>query len=301
MTPRMIVLLVTVFLPLPPAQAAMTEEMIDLPTCTLHVRTFKGSTDANGPRFIMMDGVPLSGAIFKHLGEKLSVRMNASSTFIDFPGVAGSTLKGEKYQWAPLRTCLRSYLETQPPHVFVLADLAAPVVIPLLPALPNIQGLVAMNTVIKPSQVHPPFPLNILRCCPRMGVALGSITPRFIYEQRIRNLGLGRPQAVEAQELHALYAELRQNHGLRRLAGLMSAIELNEATDQLIRDGLATPISQLFLWGEADPVLGAEYKHLPPLSAHQQLILFPQARHFLMMDYAEEITEAVASWHAGLH
>jgi len=298
MIPRLLALL-SIFLSLiPHAQAGMTEEMIDLPTCTLHVRIIKGSAEASSPRFLMMDGVPLSGAIFEHLGNRLSARLGATSTLIDFPGIGNSALKGKNYGWNPLRECLRSYLATQPPHVFVLGDLATPVMAPLVPEFPKIQGLVVLNSVIKPSQVHPPFPMSFLRCCPLLGVAAGSITPRFIYENRIRYIGLGRPESVSPEEIHALYAEMRQNHGLSRLARLMNDIELNEETDRAILGGLATPIPQLFLWGEADPVLGFEYKNLPPYSANQQFFAFPQARHFLMIDFSEELSEAIANWHA---
>jgi pimeloyl-ACP methyl ester carboxylesterase len=78
----------------------------------------------------------------------------------------------------------------------------------------------------------------------------------------------------------------------------MNDIELDQAADRQIRDGLSTQIPQLYLWGEADPVLGAEHKSLQPLAAHQRLILFPQARHFLMLDFADEAAEAIADWNA---
>lgn len=281
----------------PQAQAGMTEEVVDLPTCSLHLRVIEGSAQAAGARFIMMDGVPLSGAVFKNLGERLAVRLDATSTLIDFPGVGGSILNGENYGWTPLRECLRAYLATQPANILVVGDLAMPVMAPLVHEFPKIQGLVIFNSVIKPSELHPPFPMSFMRCCPRLAVAVGSITPGVFFEKRIRDVGLGRPDRVSPEEIHALYVEMRKNHGLRRLARLMNDIELNEETDRLILDGLATPIPQLYLWGEADPVLGSEYKKLPAFTAHQRLIVIPQARHFLMIDYAEEVTDAIASWH----
>ncbi|MBI5782495.1 MAG: alpha/beta hydrolase [Gammaproteobacteria bacterium] len=282
----------------PEALAGLMEQMVDLPTCTLHLRVIKESAKAAGPRFIMMDGVPLSGAVFQHLAERLSERLNATSTLIDFPGVGSSTLKGQNYGWSPLRECLRSYLAIQPPFILVLGDLGLPVVAPLFPELPNLRGAVIFNSVVKPSELHPPFPLNFLRSSPRLAVAVGSITPRFIFEKRIRDLGLGRPETVSREEIGALCAEMRQNHGFRRLARVMNDIELNEETDRAILSGLATTIPQLFIWGEADPVLGFEYKKLPPLSDHQRLIVFPQARHFLMIDFAEEVTDVIAKWYA---
>jgi pimeloyl-ACP methyl ester carboxylesterase len=282
------------------ALAEMTVKDVDLPTCTLHTRTIQGPANPYGPHFLMMSGVPLSGAVFRQLGERLATRLSATSTFIDFPGVGGSALKGVPYGLPALRTCLRDYLGTQPAHVFVVGDLGMPVVAPLLPATPNIRALAVLNSVIKPSQVNPPFPMNIMRCCPRLAIAIGSITPRAVYEMRIRDIGLGRPDDVDPEEIHALYREMRHHNGLHRLARLMNDIELDEDGDQAILDGLATPIPQLFLWGEADPALGSEYKNLPALAANQQLIVFPQGKHYLMLDHADELTEAIVHWIAGL-
>lgn len=282
----------------PHAQALQTEERIDLPTCTLQLRVIKGSAEAAGPRFIMMDGVPLSGAVFNRLGERLAARLDATSTLIDFPGVGRSTLKGTHYGWNPLRQCLRTYLATQPPHLFILGDMAMPVIAPLLNVSPQIRKLVVLNSVIKPSQLHPAFPLNFLRCCPQLAATIGGIVPDALLENRVRAIGLGHPEQSDPEAVHALTVEMRQNNGLRRLARLMNDIELNEETDRLIRDGLATPIPQLYLWGEADPVLGNEYTVLQPLAAHQRLIVFPQARHFLMIDFADEVVDAIANWHA---
>lgn len=282
----------------PHTQAGQTEEQVDLPTCTLQTRIIQKPTGSAGPHFIMMDGVPLSGAVFQPLAERLAKRLGATSTLIDFPGVGRSRLKGEHHGWVPLRECLRAYLATQPPHTFVLADLAMPVVAPLLKESPQIRKLVVMNSVLMPSQLHPPFPLNFLRCCPRLATAVGGIMPDALFENRIKAIGLGRPEKSSPAEIQALTVEMRQNNGLQQLAKLMNHIELNHEADRSIRDGLVTPIPQLYLWGAADPALGADYKSLHPLAAHQRLIVFPQARHFLMIDFADETADAIATWHA---
>lgn len=295
-----LILLATLLGLTPQAQAGQTDQQVDLPSCTLHTRTIQGPADASGPRFLMMSGVPLSGAVFKPLGEQLSARLAATSTFIDFPGIGGSALKSERYGLQALRTCLREYLATQPANLFVLGDLAMPVVAPLLAETPQIQGLVVLNSVIKPSQVQPPFPLNSMRCCPSLAPAIGLLTPRAVYEMRIRDIGLGRPDSVDPEVIHALYREMRHNHGLQRLARLMNDIELDQDGDQAVLNGLATPIPQLFLWGAADPALGSEYRNLPELDANQQLIVFPQGKHYLMLDHADELTDAIARWHASL-
>lgn len=295
MNTRMISLFATLLTLTFNVAARQISEQIDLPSCQLMTRTINAGAD--GPRFIMMEGVPLSGAVFEKLGNQLTDHLNASSTLIDFPGVGGSSLKGQNYNWGPLRNCLREFLAKQPAHVFVLGDLAMPVIAPLLQETPQIRGLVSFNSVIKASELHPPFPMNFLRCCPRLAVAVSSVTPAAFFKHRIRTIGLSRPDSVSEAEMNSLYVEMRQNRGMNRLARLMRDIALDEETDQLIAKGLATPLPQLFLWGEADPALGLEYRKLPQLTNNQRLIVFPQARHFLMMDHAVETAKAILEWH----
>ena len=297
MIARIIALVVSVLVFAPEADAALTETNVDLPTCTVHVRVIRGSDSAAGPRFIMMDGVPLPSATYIRLAEQLSQRLDTTNLLIDFPGVGGTTLKGDNYGWGPIRECLRAYLATQPPHILVLSDLALPAAAPLIREIPAVQGLVIPNAVIRTSEVKPPFPLNFLRCCGRLAVAVGTLTPRPFYERRIRTVGIGRPEAVSRDEIRALYKEMRRDRGLSRLARVMGDVALDEETDRAILGGLAAPIPQLFVWGEADPVLGSEYKKLPPLSDNQRLIVLPEARHYLMIDSANEVSDAIVNWY----
>lgn len=189
--------------------ARQTEEVIDLPNCQLKVRTIHAQ--AKGPRFIMMEGVPLSGAVFERLANQLADRLDATSSLIDFPGVAGSHLKEATYDWGPLRACLKSYLDTQASHVFVLGDLAMPVIAPLLRETPGIQELVSFNSVIKPSEVSPPFPINFLRCCPYLAVAVSAIMPAAFFKSRLRTVGLDRQASVLPEEMDLRYTEMVAN------------------------------------------------------------------------------------------
>lgn len=300
MTAARLTLLVALLGLVPHAHAGLTEERAELPTCTLQLRVVKGPAASSGPHFVMMDGVPLSGAVLVPLAERLAARLGATSTLIDFPGVGRSALRGDAPGWAPLRECLRAYLATQPPHTFVLADLAMPVIAPLLGTTPQIRRLVVMNSVLTPSRLRPPFPLSFLRCCPRLAPAVGAVMPDALFDNRIAAVGLGRPETISAEQIRALTIEMRQNDGLKRLATLLSGIELDLESDRQVRAGLATPIPQLYLWGEADPALGAEHKTLQPLAPHQRLVLIPEARHYLMMDFADESAAAIVAWHVNV-
>lgn len=278
------------------AQAELVEQDIDLPTCHLHLHRIDANIDASRPLFVMMEGVPLSAMIYRKLALALADRLDAQSILIDFPGIGKSFLKGEQYGWPVQRECIRSYLSKLPPHVVVVSDLALPVVAPLaLEPLP-IRGMVISNSVIKASVTKPPFPMSFFRCCPQSALFFSAITPGFILENRIQHLGIGRPELVDADEINKLNMEMRTN-GFSGLAKIMTDIALDEATDAEILAGLSAATPQLFLWGESDPVLGNQYQYLPTLNDHQQLILYPEARHFPMLDHYQEMAADIEQWH----
>jgi len=281
----------------PVLQAEMIEKDIDLPNCILHVHMTNHEVTEEKPLFVMMEGVPLSGKIYYKLANELVDKMNAQSILIDFPGVGSSEIKNEDYSWDKQRECLRSYLVTLPAHILVVSDLALPVAAPLTLEPLDINGLIVANSVVKPSETKPPFPMSFFRCCPGMALAVSAITPRFILETRINSLGIGRPESVDKEEIRELYNEMKRN-GFKRLALIMTAIDLDEKTDQEIIDGLAAPLPQLFLWGGADPVLGKQHEKLQPLSKNQKLIIYEEARHFPMLDYYGEMANDISEWYS---
>jgi len=279
------------------AHAELNRTQHALASCTLQVRVVGQPEVQAGPRFVMINGVPLSSAIYRKVAQRLQERLAATSYLIDLPGTGGSTLNGKDYSWPALRACIHSQLKELPPHLLVMDDIAPLSALPFPQAYANTEGLVILNAVTRPSEVHPPFPLSFLRCCPDLAVAVGSVTPRAIFLARIRGLGIARSEAVSTKELNSLYAEMMADGGLRHLANLMSGFALDEEADRAFNNGLQTPVPQLFIWGTADPVLGQAYKHLLPLSDNQQLVTYPDAKHFLMLDYPDEIADAISEWY----
>lgn len=268
-----------------------------LNNCTLQVRVIGKPETPASPVFVMLNGVPFSSAIYQKLADELQERISAVSFLIDLPGTGGSSLNDQNYTRHAIRECVQSYISTLQPHTLILDDLAILVAFPLLePAQLYTNSLVILNAPIKPSGVSLPFPMNLLSCCPTLGVGMGSITPQWFFHDRIKEIGISRQALVSDTDLQYLYEELHSTGGLSRLANLLSELKRNEASDLNITKGLATPIPQLFIWGEADPTLGNEYKNLLPLTDNQRLIIYPDAKHFLMLDYYKEIANSIVDW-----
>lgn len=269
-----------------------------LQNCTLKVRTIGSSNKAHTPQFVMMNGVPFSSAIYTKLADKLDKKLLATSYLIDLPGTGGSHLYRGEYSRQAIRQCVQDYLTTLPSHILIIDDLALLAAFPLLIDKPtNTKGIIILNAPLKPSTTNLPFPMNFLSCCPSLAVFTELLTPRFFFIDQIRGMGIDRQKVVSEYELNAFYNELHQEDGMNNLARLLSEIERDKTSDLNIIEGLKTTIPQLFIWGTADPSLGQEHKHLYPLAKNQEIIIFNKAKHFLMLDYYNEISDVIVKWH----
>jgi pimeloyl-ACP methyl ester carboxylesterase len=76
----------------------------------------------------------------------------------------------------------------------------------------------------------------------------------------------------------------------------MQGFELSEESDRIIGSALNANTPFLFVWGERDPVLGGEIAKVNSLQPNQQLALLPQAKHFLMIDFPDEIAGTIVDW-----
>ena len=121
--------------------------------------------------------------------------------------------------------------------------------------------------------------------------------PFFMYEYKFREMGISHNERVSDERIESVYAELRYNYGMGRLVEVMNGFELTPDTDQGIMKGIAHDIPQLFIWGGQDPALGLEQSKLPPLTINQQMVLIPQARHLFMLDFEDEVADAIVAWY----
>lgn len=278
---------------------AYPAETQDVPAgnCQVHARRIGNADHSTGPLFIAVNGVPTTALIYQDLGEALTKRLDANVLMVDLPGTGGSRLRSGDYSWTTQRACLRAYLAQQPEFTLVVHDVAGPILLPLLGELPQLRRVVVFNTVLKPSEFSPPFPLNCLRSCLFLSKPLAYAAPFWFYEYRVRGLGIARDERVDRAAIRAVFDELRQDSGMGRLVEVMQGFELTQESDTAIGRGLRRDIPQLFIWGRSDPALGHELDHLPPGPPQRQVQILEQAKHYLMLDFADESAAIIADWH----
>ncbi len=281
---------------------AHTAETREIPAgdCRVYTRRISNPEHAQGPLFIAVNGVPTTSLIYQDLGEALAKRLNAEVLMVDLPGTGGSRLHSGNYNWSTQRECLRAYLAQQPDFTLIVHDVAGPILLPLLDELPKIRRVVAFNTVLKPSAFSPPFPLNCLRSCLFLSKPLAYAAPFWFYEYRVRDLGIAHDEHVDSATIRAVFDEVRQDGGMGRLVDVMKGFELTQESDATIGKGLAHDIPQLFIWGRSDPALGHELDHLPPGGPQRRVQILEQAKHYLMLDFAEESSVIITDWYQNL-
>lgn len=236
-----------------------------------------------------------------HIGRATPRRGNSicfhwRAVVVDLPGMGHSRLHGMPYTWSSQRACLVAYLQSQPPFVLVVHDIAGPVALPLLSQLPQLRGVIVHNTPFDTGNLHPPFPLNWIRNAGRLGKPLAYTMNFPFYQMRVRQMGIARDDQVPKAFLRNVYEEITADGGKGRVAEVAQGFELGAATDQAIRNGFAVNVPQLFIWGEADPALGKEIDKLPPRRSNRRLERLSEAKHFLTLDFDEEITNLIEAW-----
>ena len=280
----------------PLAAGEFSSRQIDFDSCSVYERTAVTHSGNQALRLVFIGGVGGPGRIFEPLATQLAERLAATAVVVDLPGMGRSRLHDRPYTWSNQRACLDAYLQSQPPFVLVVHDIAGPIALPLLPQLKQLRGVIVLNTVFDTEHLHPPFPLNWIRNAGPLGKPLAYTMNFPFYEMRVRQLGIARDEQVPEAFLRSVYEEIIADGGKGRLAEVMQGFEPGTETDKAIRDGLAVDVPQLFIWGEADPTLGKELDMLSPGRGNQRLQRFPEARHFFMMDHAGEITVAIEAW-----
>ena len=263
-------------------------ELIELPNCTLSVTEISG--DPSYLPLLMVNGIPTSSLIFTPLIAELGKR-NLPNPIIrlDLPGTGNSRMHRPDYTWTTQRECLRAFLKYTGPVIPVIHDVAGPIMLPLLKSS-DIPAFVLFDTIVKPSAFTPRFPMSLAQIKGFGPTAVDAI-PFAVFAMMYGAEGFGRPEKVCADLLMGLYRSMRGDQVFRN----MSAFELDAGTDRLILAGLNENLPHLVLWGQRDKMIGAQFSYLP--NAYRRAArVFPEGKHFLMIDFAAEVAEELTSW-----
>lgn len=247
-------------------------------------------------QIVMVNGVPVTAMIYDSLARYLIEKLPVKVILIDLVGTGGSYLKDRHYSWTAQRTAMEKHFKTLGKFTLLVHDAAGPVLLPLLSTLSNIEKVIILNTVIKPSKLKPPFPLNVMQKTAIIR-PFAPLTPAWYYRQSIRKYGIDRKKSVSNRFLNDLFKATRKKHGMTRLARVMKGFELTEESDKIIEEGIKVERPTLVVWAEKDPVLGSMFEYLEPiLNCNSTTVRFPKAKHFFMLDYAEELSSEIIKW-----
>lgn len=280
------------------AGTSLSQEVVDSafshPSCFVQTLIY-GPSDADR-ELVLFNGVPVTGLIFEALARELTQsRSDLRIIAADLPGTGGSRLTDTSYSWSTQRTCVDLFLSGRRGYYLMVHDAAGPVILPLLPKLEGLEGIIILNTVLKPTVLEPPFPLNFMHSS-RLAGPLARLTPFFYYNSRMRSLGIVRNEHISDEFMRSLFEDTKRNNGMARLTDVMRGFELSQRSDSLIARGLSDPRPQLVIWADEDPVLGDQLLYLEPGHPNRIVHHLPEAKHFFMLDHAEETAGRILEW-----
>ncbi len=261
-------------------------------TCKLHVRK-SGNSSTLSP-LVMINGVPTTSLIYQNLIDELHLLTNREIIAVDLPGTGKS--RNKRYSWTDSEQCLQAYLKSfDKDFVLLIHDISGPVTLPLLKDKTlNISGVVILNTILKPDAFSPVFPMSLVRT-PVVGAVAAPLLPFFYFSKEFRSKGIDRNDMISREELKSLYKDFSRGCGKFRFHRVMRGFELDALRTERVKDGLATKLPKLVVWGLSDPSLGSQFLHVN-LIQNAQVKTYKNAKHFLMLDYASEIAYDVHSW-----
>jgi pimeloyl-ACP methyl ester carboxylesterase len=249
--------------------------------------------DPERPTVVLLHGVPVTSSVNEPLARELRARIANTVALVDLPGLGCSTVAGEVF-WSTQRSVLGAWLREQGPVILVVHDIAGPIALPLLSdERIDTRGVVLLNTILEPSSFQPVVTMRLLGT-PVLGFLLACGTPRWLYLRRMHALGIARPERVEAELLERLFTETFGRGGWRALHAALRGFELEPTTDRALAIGLAQrDIPCVAVWADNDPSLGDQRRHLASLAPDCPVHVLPGARHFLMLDHATEVVDAI--------
>ncbi len=268
---------------------------LEFESCRLNVREFVHE-GAQGLPIILFNGIPATGGIYRELVQNLAIRIPNPLMVVDLPQTGRSQLTHlrdiSETSWTRQRACVNEFLRIQPAHLLLVHDIAGPVVIPLLNGAIKTRGLIILNTILKPSAFEPVLEMKLIA----KSKWLAEHMPEWMFLNSLKRLGFDSDRIVPRQRLQELFKEVSFDDGLLKLHFILRGFDLSEPSDALIERGLQHPIPQLVIWGLADPSLGQQLSFLPAPHGPREVVGFSNARHFLMVDYAEETSEKIHEW-----
>jgi len=274
------------------ANSIFTEKLLEFGSCQLHIRK-SGNPSSLAP-LVMINGVPTTSLIYQNLTQELAELTLREIIAVDLPGTGKS--RNKTYTWTQSEQCLQSYLKSLDKDFLLLVhDIAGPVILPLLTDKSlKIAGVVILNTILKPDAFQPVFPMSLVRT-PVVGAVAAPLLPFFYFSKEFRSKGIARNDDISREDLKELYKDFSKGCGKFRFHRVMRGFELDSLRTRRVKDGLATHTPKLVIWGLSDPSLGSQYSHVA-LVKNAQVKTYKEAKHFLMLDYANEIAHDIHAW-----
>ncbi len=257
----------------------------------------------DGAPVVLMHGVPVSSFVYRRVIPLLA-QQGLRGVAFDLPGLGLADRPADfDYSWSGLARWTGEAidaLDLERCHL-VVHDFGGPIGFEWAVRNPDrVLSLTVLDTVMGIASFRPVWTMAPMRVRGLGAIWLRSLS-RFLFTQLYYLQGIANKAAVPRHEVHAHYDLLRRGDRGASLLRIMRGIELTEAKQRFLWEGLAErryPVR--IVWGERDPALGLDQMRIAQevLRVEDPVVL--PAKHFLQEDHADDVAQAIGDLAAPL-
>jgi haloalkane dehalogenase len=257
----------------------------------------------SGAPVVLMHGVPVSSFVYRRVVPLLAQQGLRGIAF-DLPGLGLADRPADfDYSWSGLAHWTGEAidaLELGRCHL-VVHDFGGPIGFEWAIRNPDrVLSLTVLDTLVGVASFRPVWTLAPMRVRGIGPLWLRSLSrPLFTWLYYLQ--GIADRAAVPRHEVHAHYELLRRGDRGVSLMRMMRGMELTEAKQRFLWEGLAEhPYPARIVWGERDPALGLDQMRMAQevLRVEDPVVL--PAKHFLQEDHAADVAHLIGDLAAPL-
>ena len=256
-----------------------------------------------GAAVVLVHGVPTSSFLYRRVVPALADQGLRAVAF-DFPGLGfADRPTGFDYTWSGLARWTGEAidaLELDRCHL-VVHDIGGPIGVEWAIRNPErVLSLTVLDTMLDVAEFKRPWSMQPFAISGIGELWLAALRP-FLMSELFYRQGIADRGAVSRHEVYGHYYLLKRGDGGRAFLRIMRGFELSPAKQRLLEDGLLErPYPARVVWGEHDPVLGADRMRAAQRALGTEEALLLPAKHFPQEDQPVAIAQAVADLAAPL-
>ena len=257
----------------------------------------------DGSPVIMLHGVPTSSYLYRKL-----ISLTVGHHFVlapDFPGLGLSAKPPTRdYSWHALAQFVADFVTTmklKPVHL-VMHDIGGPIGLEFAIRNPDkVASITLLNAPTQVSVFKKPFIMQLMSTGGLNSLAFAMLQPRLMLSTW-QSMGTTGKYSVSLTDMQVYRRQLEHNNGQQSFFKIMQSFETTAEKERFLDEGLRQLHKPaLVIWGKHDPAIPAAHREWFTQRVPAAQVHLLDAKHFLMEDHAEEMSNLLGSFWDQVH